>query len=132
MDSLNVIVWIFQVLFCIPHTNSCIFYSIRDRMIPRYFVTENHTVSDFHTGCEFECYKNPDKCKAANIVRQLDGTYLCQFVSLAIKTENIDMLENNPRGKYISRFSEGWYLCVINFTIVAYSIYYVFLCQRLN
>jgi hypothetical protein len=90
-----------------PHvtTNTCIFHTSHYRKAPNTSVIESFGVTNYQSDCEFLCYTHPIQCVAANIVLQDDGSYLCQFVSIAVQTEYEFLLEPNPNGKYISRYS---------------------------
>ena len=90
---------------CISLIHACIFYAAHEKIYLQHptDIIEQHLVTDFNRGCELLCYYNPDKCLAANVIPNQNGSYLCQFVDGVIKTENRMFLTDNMGAKYISR-----------------------------
>ena len=91
----------------------CIFFTVMNRKMTSAYITQNHTVMKQADECEFLCYKNRDNCAGANVVPQPDGTYQCQFVSVAVQTQYIGMLETIMGSKYFSWSNMGKYLTLI-------------------
>ena len=67
------------------------------------YVTKKHNITRDNDECEYLCYKDRDVCMAANVIRQSDDSYLCQFVSVSVASDHIYMMADNPAGKYFSR-----------------------------
>ena len=102
-----VLFWIVQNGRC------CIFFTVMNRKMTSAYITHNHTITTQADECEFLCYKNRDNCAGANVVPQPDGTYQCQFVSVAVQTQYIGMLETIMGSKYFSWSNMGKYLILI-------------------
>jgi hypothetical protein len=91
------------LLLLTRYGDSCIFYTFNERRMVGQYITQNYTMTSFQDNCELLCYSNLDSCVAANVIRQSDGSYLCQFVSVSIQALYGHILEHSPMGKYFSR-----------------------------
>ena len=93
---------------------SCIFFNTHGYKAQDKYITYSQPVDNFEEDCELMCYHNPDSCIAGNVIRQSDGSYLCQFVSLSLSTNYFNLLESNPTGRYFSSIDIlGKYLLII-------------------
>ena len=90
-------------------SDACMFYTAHNRIFLEGIITEEHTVTDFQGGCELMCYYASDRCIAANVVPNVDGTYSCQFVDGNIKNLEYLALTESYGAKYISS-NHGMYL----------------------
>ena len=93
---------------------SCIFFSTHGYKAQDKYITYSQHVDNFEEDCELMCYHNPDSCVAGNVIRQSDGSYLCQFVSLSLSSNYFNLLDSNPTGRYFSSIDKlGKYLLII-------------------
>ena len=90
-----------SLLWLIHSGRSCIFSNTHGYKAQASYVTFSQNVTNFKGDCEFLCYRN-SSCVAGNVIRQSDGSYMCQFVSLSLPSNYINLLESNPAGKYFS------------------------------
>ena len=82
----------------------CVFYTTHHLVAPSLFVTDKHEVSDYVHGCELMCYWT-SQCQAANVIALSKTRFQCQFVSLVVRSNGRQLLENHPSAKYISKLS---------------------------
>ena len=92
-----------SLLFLTRGGHCCIFTMLHGFKMCDEYVTKTHNITRYHGDCEYLCYKDRDACVAANVIRQSDDSYLCQFVSVSVTSDHVYMMEDNPAGKYFSR-----------------------------
>ena len=97
---IHIYMYLSIVLWLIDRGHSCIFSSAHGYKAQDKYITYSQIVDKFEEDCELMCYHNPDSCIAGNVIRQSDGSYLCQFVSLSLPSNYFNLLESNPTGRY--------------------------------
>ena len=90
-----------NLLWLVHSGHSCIFSNTLGHKAQDKYVIYSKNVTSFKGDCELLCYRN-SSCIAGNVIRQSDGSYLCQFVSLSLPSNYINLLESNPSGRYFS------------------------------
>ena len=91
-----------SLLWLVHLGHSCIFFYANGYKAQDQYITYSQNVTNFEGDCELLCYHNPDSCIAGNVLRQADGSYMCQFVSLSVPSNYFNLLESNPTGRYFS------------------------------
>ena len=75
-------------------------------MAPKAFIQETHVIDEPTQGCEMLCYMAGDRCGAANLQQLDNGSYVCQFVSLVVRSEHkMFLVAAQYHTKYISKNS---------------------------
>ena len=94
---------IFVIICDIQLLQACLFHRFLDVKTDDLTVLVSYLMADAGPTCEGLCIRNSDRCHAANVVPQPNGTYLCEFVTEWTSGEGVEQLLPNPGGRYVSR-----------------------------